>query len=143
MPVDNLGTVNMYRLSGDPFYTAVSVSAVVSVEQLLLKGTTEMITPAVGQYVAAIYDNEWYVGMVTERSEEHGDVTINFMTRNINTSIIAWPSRKDECAVPLQNVLCLISTPAVSGSTGRQYKLSQDNLSLIMQKLMRLVHSSH
>ena len=133
VPVDNLRTVNMYRLSGDPFYTAVLVSAVASVEQLL-KGTTEMITPAVGQYVAAIYDNEWYVGMVTERSEEHGDVTINFMSRNINTNIIAWPSHKDECAVPLQNVLCLISTPAVSGSTGRQYKLSQDNVTLIMQK---------
>ena len=60
----------MYRLSADPFYTAVLVSAVVSVEQILLKGTTEMITPAVGQYVAAIYDAEWYVGMVTERSED-------------------------------------------------------------------------
>jgi hypothetical protein len=96
-PVDNLGTVNMYRLSGDPFYTTVSVSSVVGIEHLPpITGTTEMITPGIGQYVAAIYDNKWYVGIVTERSEEHGDVTINFMSRNINTNIIAWPSHKDE-----------------------------------------------
>ena len=125
----------MYRLSGDPFYTTVSVSSVVGIEHLPpITGTTEMITPGIGPYVAAIYDNKWYVGIVTERSEENGDVTINFMSRNINTNIIAWPSHKDECAVPLQNVLCLISAPVTTGSTGRQYTLSHDNLSLVMQK---------
>ena len=84
--------------------------------------------------MAAIYDNQWYIGMVTERADEHGDVIISFMSRNSSTNIISWPSRKDECAVPLQNVLCLLSAPVVTGSTGRQYKLSQDNLSLVKQK---------
>ena len=77
----------MYRLSGDPFYTTVSVSSVVGIEHLPpITGTTEMITPGIGQYVAAIYDNKWYVGIVTERSEEHGDVTINFMSRNTRST---------------------------------------------------------
>src|SRR5271163_1968458 len=98
-----------------PFCTTVSVSAAVGTEHLPVTGTTEIITPAIGQYVAAIYDNQWCMGMVTERSEENGDVTINFMSRNSNTNIISWLSRKDECAALLQNVLCLISAPVVSG----------------------------
>ena len=106
-----------------------------------MTGTTKIITPVVGQYVAAIYDNEWYIGIVKERSDEHGDVTINFMSRNVNTNIVAWPSRKDECTVPLQNVLCMISAPVVCGSTGRQYKRSEDSLSHVMHRFTARVQS--
>ena len=94
VPVDDLGTVNMYRLSGDPFFTTVTVSKAADSENLSLTDTEEIVTPTIGQYVAAIYDNEWYIGLITARSEEHGDVTVNFMTRNSKTNVLSWPPRK-------------------------------------------------
>lgn len=136
VPVNNLGTVNMYRLSSDSFCTTVSVTtagAPTDIDHLAIDiNPIEPVT--LGQYVAAVYDNQWYIGIVTEQSEEHGDVTINFMSRNSDTNILTWPSRKDECAVPPPNVLCVIKAPISTGSSGRHYKLSQDSLSFVLQK---------
>lgn len=137
VPVDNLGTLNMHRLSCDSFYTTVSVaisaSAATDIDRLaMVINPIERVT--LGQYVAAVYDNQWYIGIVTEQSEEHGDVTINFMSRNSDTNILTWPSRKDECAVPPSNVLCTIKAPISTGSSGRHYKLSLDALSFVLQK---------
>lgn len=79
-------------------------------------------------------DGQWYVGTVTEKSEEHGDVIINFMSRNIRTNVLTWPSRKDECPVLTQNILCTLPVPDTTGSSGRQYRLPVDIIETINRK---------
>ena len=34
-----------------------------------------------GKYVACMYDAEWYVGSIKDRSEEHSDVLVLFMKK--------------------------------------------------------------
>ena len=49
-----------------------------------------------GQYVACRYDQQWYVGAITQRSEIHKDVYVKFMARNKQT--LSWPQDlKNEC----------------------------------------------
>ena len=91
----NQNSLHMYRLSYDHLHTTVSTC----VEDLC--DDSEDLNATVGCYVAAVYDEQWYVGMITERSHVHHDVVINFMTHNQRTNVFSWPQRKDECAVVL------------------------------------------
>lgn len=77
-----------------------------------------------GKYIACMYDQEWYIGNIVERSEENNDVYVKFMKRSQNTAL-SWPQdRRNECWVPFQDILCTVSVPELQGHGGRQYKLS-------------------
>lgn len=72
-----------------------------------------------------LYDQEWYIENVVERSEENNDVYVKFMKRSQNTAL-SWPQdRRNECWVPFQDILCTVSVPELQGHGGRQYKLSR------------------
>ena len=32
-----------------------------------------------GKYVACLYDGNWWIGIIREKSEEHGDVLVSFL----------------------------------------------------------------
>jgi len=34
-----------------------------------------------GQYVSAVYDKEWYIGVIVARSDENQDIQVKFMKR--------------------------------------------------------------
>jgi hypothetical protein len=127
-------SIGMRRLSSDAFQTTVTLAAGDNEvkNDISAESIPQNITP--GQYVAAVYDGKWYIGMVTEWSQEHGDVVINFMTRNVDSNTITWPSRKDECAVPLENVFHVVPAPVTMGSSGRQYKLVPEVLEDVLRK---------
>lgn len=87
-------------MSEDDFFTKVTFSRPVSAE-ISVSGDCHP-----GIYIACTYDNEWYIGNIVERSEEHQDVLVNFMRRSeLNLS---WPRKKDECWVPFQNILVVV-----------------------------------
>ena len=81
-----------------------------------------------------IYDEKWYIGIVSEQSQEHVNVVINFMTQNVETMTFTWPPRKDECAVPYENVLSTVPAPLPTGNMGRQYKLASTIVEDIVKK---------
>jgi len=56
------------------------------------------------------------------------------MTQNVETMTFTWPSRKDECAVPYENVLSTVPAPLPTGNTGRQYKLASTIVEDIVKK---------
>ena len=57
-----------------------------------------------GKYVACIYDQDWYIGVITEHSNENKDVYIKFMKQN--NLVLTWPqSLKNECWIPLNDVI--------------------------------------
>ena len=63
-----------------------------------------------GKCVACIYDQDWYIGVITERSNENKDVCVKFMKRN--NLVLTWPqSLKNECWILLNDVILIINPP--------------------------------
>ena len=81
----------------------------------------------VGKYIACLYDKEWYIGCIVDRSDEEGDVNVNFMKRNAQGRL-SWPliMRGHACWVPFDNVLCIVNAPDVHKSA-RFYKLNAED----------------
>lgn len=89
-----------------------------------------------GQYVACIYDKKWYVGIIDERSDENNDVHVKFMNKSKRIGTLSWPSdHRNECYVPIQDIICTISAPEMQGHGGRQYNLSSKDNDCIMALL--------
>jgi hypothetical protein len=64
---------------------------------------------------------QWFVGCITERSDEQKDILVKFMNKT-RSNLLTWPRRDDICWVPFTNVLCCLPPPALCGSSARQYK---------------------
>ena len=82
-----------------------------------------------GMYIAAVYDGQWYVGCILEKCDEEKDLLVKFMHRNVSSDILSWPRRDDKCWVPYTHILCSLSGPLLRGSSGRQYKCEDSELS--------------
>lgn len=76
-----------------------------------------------GRYTACIYDFNWYIGNIADRSDEHFDVLVSFMKRQC--PLVA--SSFKEGWMPRQHVLCLVDAPNVQGRGAHHYTLSQDD----------------
>ena len=88
-----------------------------------------------GEYVACVYDRDWYVGCIEERSDENCDVYVNFMHKT-DGGLLSWPGvRKDTCWVPFQNVICFVSAPELKSLSARSYMLTYHDAAKINQKL--------
>ena len=44
-----------------------------------------------GQYIAAVYDRDLYIGLITERSDECEDVKLRFMNHSKCSGMLIWP----------------------------------------------------
>jgi len=84
--------------------------------------------------VFGIVSEQSHVGIVSEQSQEHGDVVINFMVHNLETKTFTWPPRNDECPVPYEHVLFTVPAQLPMGSSGRQYKLASNIVEDIVKK---------
>jgi len=113
--------LKLYRLSCDDFGTTVSVSH----EPEFFAVNSECLHP--GQFVCVTYDKDWYIGLITERSDEQKDILVKFMSRT-RGNMFLWPRRDDICWVPFTNVLCCMSAPTLCGSTARQYSYSDEQV---------------
>ena len=52
----------------------------------------------VNDWVAADYDDNWYIGQVQQIDEEHGEIEVSFMTKGKGkaaTNSFKWPAQKD------------------------------------------------
>lgn len=63
----------------------------------------------IGEYVAAVYENEWYVGKIVKVDAIEGEVEIKFMETKNNA--YQWPKREDRIWVSNANVLCTVNSP--------------------------------
>jgi hypothetical protein len=130
----------MRRLSSDNICSIVSIGD----HAELQTDSTSVNIPAVtntndyqpGRYIACIYDNEWYIGTIVERSEEQNDVFVKFMKRAKNSNALSWPKDShNECWVPFQDIISLISAPEMQGHGGRQYRITNEDFNNIQTKL--------
>jgi hypothetical protein len=111
----------MFRLSCDENGTPVKVSS----EQEIYAVCSENLHP--GQFVAVIYDADWFIGCIIERSDEHKDILVKFMSKT-KTNMLSWPRRDDICWVPFNNVLFCLPAPTLCGSSGLQYKYADTDI---------------
>ena len=118
--VPTLGGLKLFRLSADTLSTMISKEK--SASELRHSDLKE------GQYVAVVYDTKWYIGIVEQKCMENEDIYVSFMSCCGPSHNLFWPQRKEESWVPLIHVLTRVSVPTVSGRSGRQYKLDEDDI---------------
>ena len=98
------------------------------------KRSVELHHCEIGKYVACIYDDKWWVGLIRDASEEEGDVLISFMHPHGPAASFHWPRREDMCHVPLQCILRIVITP--TAPNGRQYYIDNEDRQAIVQLLL-------
>lgn len=112
--------LKMFRLSADTLSTMISREK--SASDLKHSDLKQ------GQYVAVVYDVKWYIACIERKCIENEDIYVSFMHRCEPSQNLFWPERKEESWVPLIHVLTRVSVPTVSGRSGRQYKLDDDDI---------------
>ena len=93
----------------------------------------QMIDLRLGYYVAAIYDQDWWVGLVEEVDEERKECQLNFMHPKNPTGNVMWPRRTDRCLIPIEKVLTVITVPETASQSARTYNIKENELGLIKQ----------
>ena len=73
----------------------------------------------VGDYVAAVYDDAWYIGLVSDSDES--EVEVNFMQKK--KQLYQWPKQEDLIWIKRDEVLCKIESPVATGKSKRMFKL--------------------
>ena len=127
--------LEMRRVSLDKIYTIVTLGRDIE-EQLTVKW--EDFQP--GKYLECLYDANWYVGNIKDCSDEHSDVLVSFMKKSEH-NVLSWPigSRKDECWVPVQHIICIISAPIAQGHRARSFIIRHDDLNKIHALLPKML----
>jgi hypothetical protein len=126
-PVDR-NTVSFKRISSD-IHTIGTYCFRPSAESHQRPAT--MVDLRLGNYVAAIYDQDWYVGLVEEVDEERKECQLNFMHPKNPTGNVMWPSRADRCLTPIEQVLAVIEVPGSSSKSARTYNIKENELEII------------
>lgn len=91
-----------------------------------------------GQYIACIYDNEWWIGNICEVSFEHHDVLVKFMRPHGPSQSFYWPKQKDFCWVPEVHIITTI--PASTTLTRKKYTLLPANKLIIEKGFSKLIN---
>ena len=112
-----------------------------------------------GLYLAAIiYDHKWYIGLITDRSDEGVDIIsspssdlfyalswiclythqIHDNTQSRASYCLTWPRHDDICCVPLQFVLCLVSASQARSNSACQYQLDNSVWKTVNNKIFIL-----
>ncbi|GBL78187.1 hypothetical protein AVEN_187136-1, partial [Araneus ventricosus] len=83
----------------------------------------QRLEPSLHNYVACVYEETWWIGLVSELNKGEGDDTIAFMHPHGPSETFYWSERQDECPVTSQHILCMIETSEITSHTGSLYKI--------------------
>ena len=86
---------------------------------------TKLGSLSVEKYVAAKYDDNWYVGKILEIDIDDGETLISFMDQRKN--LFQWPRVSDELSITEEYILCAVRPPEPTGKSKRMFKLSDDD----------------
>lgn len=83
-----------------------------------------------GDFVAARYDGQTYIGKVVEIDD--GSFEITFMESGSKVKdCLKWPTREDRIWIESDDIVCKVCEPQSTGKGKRFYKLSDDDKALI------------
>ena len=92
---------------------------------------TSMLQP--GRYIACLYDDKWYIGIIMDRCDEINDVKAKFMRRD--RLCVSWYKHDNQCWVPFQHILCTVTAPQLQGRSGWQYSLEKEDYGKIVSSI--------
>lgn len=78
-------------------------------------------------YVAAMYDGHWWVGMVMNITPNAEEVEVKFMAPHGPRTAFFWPARDDVCWVPVNNVIRVLQPLTLTSGSGRSYNLAAED----------------
>ena len=93
-----------------------------------------MSTYQPGQYIAAVYDRDLYIGLITERSDDCEDVKVRFLNHSKCSGMLTLPRLDDVGWIPFQYILCIIPAPEAYGRGTCMYKLQNTLNNVISHK---------
>jgi hypothetical protein len=115
-------------------YTDISNSAVsksvaiternIDAEKEPMEETLLEISPG-GTFVACVYDDKWWIGIVREKSEDYDDYLITFLNPSGEAKQYYWPEKEDYCWIEKSDIVCTLSTPNITSSSTRGYSFSK------------------
>ena len=100
-------------------------TAVVSVVESLQVDTSDGTK---GSYIACMYEEEVWYGLVEEISEEFGDFLIKFMHPSVGGRRSVFLEKDDTCWVRESDILCTIEPPNLTSGRGG-YSISEESKS--------------
>ncbi|KAL3864474.1 hypothetical protein ACJMK2_006153 [Sinanodonta woodiana] len=83
-----------------------------------------MIDLELDEFVAVIYDRNWFIKQILDKDPDEGDYEINFMAKA--KQMYKWPTVEDRIWVDHNDVLCVINTLEPSGKSQRLFKMSSE-----------------
>ena len=81
----------------------------------------------VGSYAAVIYDQNWWLCIITEIDSGERDVKVKFMHPKGPSKFFLWPNRDDVCFIPFNCILKIIDVPTPN-ATGRNYSIQEEDV---------------
>ena len=114
-----------HTLVAEPSKPSVSASAPVNEEVPEVHNSYEK-----GDFVAATYDDEWYIGEITAVDHEEDEFQVKFMEKSTGRGVPSFKWKEGStCWVPLENVMAKVKAP-----TGKRLqKLSKEDYENIMK----------
>jgi hypothetical protein len=94
---------------------------------------------AVNDWVAAIYNNDWFMGKVTEIDETDREVLVDFLENSGKLeNTFKWPVRKDEIWVSEEQIIhVLTAAPVPVGRRERSLKITEQEKEIIYDRFLK------
>ena len=89
----------------------------------------------IGQYVSALYDDNWYIGIAQHINKTNKDIFLQLMHPKGPSHYFYWPENEDVCWVSFQHILCGVTQPTLADSLG-QYQLCARSTKIINNALL-------
>lgn len=86
--------------------------------------------PNINDFVAAMYNEKWYLGKIMDIDPTDKEIYISFMnTSDLKGQLtFRWPRNPDELWVANEEILCSVDEPQVKGTKRAVYRLKDDDL---------------
>ncbi|KAG1662138.1 Alsin [Nymphon striatum] len=119
--------LSVYKLSAQ-----VDLPVVVAITALAEQDNISEVPLDIAEqnYVCCLYDNEPWIGLVEDISDEHGDYHIKFMHPHGPAKLFRWPRDEDRCWIDKKSIFCVIDTPSLAIST-QMYNISKHDTAKI------------
>lgn len=87
----------------------------------------------VDSWVAAIYNDNWYIGQILELDETDGEIHVNFLESSGKYgNNFKWPKNMDDLWITKKDIIHVLKNqPQKSGKSGRLFKLDDDDMAKI------------
>ena len=90
----------------------------------------------VGDHVACVYDDDWYIGVIEITCEEECDIQIKFLhPKDLGKPVncFYWPSVEDVCYIPENDILRKISEPIPQATERVKYQITPNDAKEIIR----------